>query len=215
MSRVFQECLMKFCFAILFFTDLIAATRAEEGLVLWGVRVLLITPPFIFFMFLPRWQERLLLIKYSQYWMKFHWVGEIMNLAWYNISKSKLKLLVTVNVTFWRKFIDAPKSTNKEVLYLEMGCIPFKEDHYGMKVKISLLYKKQKIWMISSMIFLVLEGYLEGICICKEFCQAQFQLQFQSNLIELRYSYYQCQATHPTHPRYFQFTREAEIWYAS
>ena len=29
----FQECLMKFCFAILFCTDLITATRAEEGLV--------------------------------------------------------------------------------------------------------------------------------------------------------------------------------------
>ena len=160
------------------------------------------------------------------------WVGgnQVENNAtsWSNLQDCKIssrveipkldrvwQLLVTVNVTFWRKFIDAPKSTNKEVLYLEMGCIPFKEDHYGMKVKISLLYKKQKIWMISSMIFLVLEGYLEGICICKEFCQAQFQLQFQSNLIELRYSYYQCQATHPTHPRYFQFTREAEIWYAS
>ena len=32
-------------------------------------------------------------------------------------------------------------------------------------------------------------------CVC---CQAQFQ--FQSNLIELRQSYYQCQASHPTPP---------------
>ena len=47
--------------------------------------------------------------------------------AWYNISKSELELLEAVDIIFLRKLINAPRGTPKEILYLEMGCIPFRE----------------------------------------------------------------------------------------
>ena len=47
--------------------------------------------------------------------------------AWYNVSKAELDLLETVDVQFMRSVLQAPKSTPKEILFLEMGCIPFRD----------------------------------------------------------------------------------------
>ena len=47
--------------------------------------------------------------------------------AWYNVSKSEMDLLETVDNQFLRSVLKAPKSTPKEMLFLELGCIPFKE----------------------------------------------------------------------------------------
>ena len=47
--------------------------------------------------------------------------------AWYNVTKSEMDLLETVDNQFLRSVLKAPKSTPKEMLFLELGCIPFKE----------------------------------------------------------------------------------------
>ena len=47
--------------------------------------------------------------------------------AWYCITKAELELLESVDVTFLRKLLNAPRATPKEMLYLELGCIPFRE----------------------------------------------------------------------------------------
>jgi hypothetical protein len=47
--------------------------------------------------------------------------------AWYNVSKSEMDLLETVDNQFLRSVLKAPKSTPKEMLFLELGCIPFRE----------------------------------------------------------------------------------------
>ena len=46
--------------------------------------------------------------------------------AWYNITNSELNFLETVDLMLLRKILNAPKSTPKEMLYLELGCIPFR-----------------------------------------------------------------------------------------
>ena len=45
--------------------------------------------------------------------------------AWYNITLKELQLLETVDHMFLRRLLGAPKCTPKEMLYLELGCIPF------------------------------------------------------------------------------------------
>ena len=47
--------------------------------------------------------------------------------AWYNTTNREMDLLETVDLQFLRKVLNAPKSTPKEMLYLETGCIPFRE----------------------------------------------------------------------------------------
>ena len=47
--------------------------------------------------------------------------------AWYNVSKPELELLESVDLEFLRRVLKTPKSTPKEMLYLETGCIPFRE----------------------------------------------------------------------------------------
>jgi hypothetical protein len=47
--------------------------------------------------------------------------------AWYNVTKSELDYLETVDLMLLRNILKAPKSTPKEMLYLELGCIPFRE----------------------------------------------------------------------------------------
>ena len=47
--------------------------------------------------------------------------------AWYNVSKSELDLLETVDVMLLRGILKAPKSTPKEMLFLELGVVPFRE----------------------------------------------------------------------------------------
>ena len=46
--------------------------------------------------------------------------------AWYNLSNSELDLLETIDVSFMRQLLRAPKGTPIEMLYLELGSIPFR-----------------------------------------------------------------------------------------
>ena len=47
--------------------------------------------------------------------------------AWYNVTNTELELLESVDVRFLRKLLKAPRGTPKEMLYLELGCIPLRE----------------------------------------------------------------------------------------
>ena len=47
--------------------------------------------------------------------------------AWYNVTNAELELLETVDVKFLRGIFKAPKATPKEMLYLESGCVKFRE----------------------------------------------------------------------------------------
>ena len=47
--------------------------------------------------------------------------------SWYNITQAELDLLETVEVQLLRSILKAPKSTAKEMLFLELGCVPFRE----------------------------------------------------------------------------------------
>jgi hypothetical protein len=47
--------------------------------------------------------------------------------AWYNVTEAELNLLETIDLSFLRKLMHAPKGTPKEMLYLEPGCRPFRE----------------------------------------------------------------------------------------
>ena len=46
--------------------------------------------------------------------------------AWYDLKKSEIKSLKKVDDSFIRKVLEAPKTTPKEMLYLEMGVIPIR-----------------------------------------------------------------------------------------
>ena len=47
--------------------------------------------------------------------------------AWYNVTKNELNLLETIDVQFLRSILKAPKCTPKEMLFLELGCVPFRQ----------------------------------------------------------------------------------------
>ena len=47
--------------------------------------------------------------------------------AWYNITNAELDLLETIDLKFLRQLLQAPRGTPKEMLFLELGCIPFRE----------------------------------------------------------------------------------------
>ena len=47
--------------------------------------------------------------------------------AWYNLTKAELNLLETIDVMLLRKVLKAPMSTPIEMLYLELGCIPYRQ----------------------------------------------------------------------------------------
>ena len=47
--------------------------------------------------------------------------------AWYNITNSEMELLESVDLMLLRSILKVPKSTPKEMLYLELGCVPFRE----------------------------------------------------------------------------------------
>ena len=59
--------------------------------------------------------------------------------AWYNVSKAELELLETIDVNFLRNVLNAPRSTPKEMLFLEMGVVPFRE--LLIKRRISFLHQ--------------------------------------------------------------------------
>ena len=58
--------------------------------------------------------------------------------SWYNVTKAELDLLETVDVKFLRSILRVPNSTPTEMLYLDLGCIPFQE--LIRKQRISFLY---------------------------------------------------------------------------
>ena len=58
--------------------------------------------------------------------------------AWYNLSKAELELLESVDLTILRGILQAPKSTPKEMLFLELGVVPFRE--IIRKRRLSFLY---------------------------------------------------------------------------
>ena len=47
--------------------------------------------------------------------------------AWYNLTKPELNLLETIDIQFLRSILKAPKCTPKEMLFLELGVVPFKQ----------------------------------------------------------------------------------------
>ena len=47
--------------------------------------------------------------------------------AWYDLSSSELDLLETIDVSLLKQLLRAPRGTPKEMFYLELGCIPFRE----------------------------------------------------------------------------------------
>ena len=47
--------------------------------------------------------------------------------AWYNLSSAELDLMETIDLQFLRQLMKAPKGTPKEILFLELGCKPFRE----------------------------------------------------------------------------------------
>ena len=47
--------------------------------------------------------------------------------SWYNVTNAELDLLETVDLMLMRNILKAPKSTPKEMLYLELGCVPFRD----------------------------------------------------------------------------------------
>ena len=47
--------------------------------------------------------------------------------AWYNISKENMNQLEAIDLLLLRQILNAPHSTPKEMIYLELGCIPLKD----------------------------------------------------------------------------------------
>ena len=47
--------------------------------------------------------------------------------AWYNVTNAELNLLETVDLMLLRQILKAPRGTPKEMIYLELGCIPLRE----------------------------------------------------------------------------------------
>jgi hypothetical protein len=47
--------------------------------------------------------------------------------AWYNLSSTELDLLETIDVSLLKQLLRAPRRTPTEMLYLELGCFPFRE----------------------------------------------------------------------------------------
>ena len=47
--------------------------------------------------------------------------------AWYNVTGSELDYLESVDLMLLRKILNTPKSTPKEMMYLELGCLPLRD----------------------------------------------------------------------------------------
>ena len=47
--------------------------------------------------------------------------------TWYNLTSKELELLETVYLGLIRQLLKAPKGTLKELLYFELGIIPFRD----------------------------------------------------------------------------------------
>ena len=58
--------------------------------------------------------------------------------AWYNLTCAELDLLETIDLSLLRQLLKAPKGTPKEMLYLELGLVPFRDLIRGRRL--SFLY---------------------------------------------------------------------------
>ena len=47
--------------------------------------------------------------------------------AWFNLSKAELDLIETVDTMLLRKILNTPKTTPKEMLFLELGVLPLRQ----------------------------------------------------------------------------------------
>ena len=54
--------------------------------------------------------------------------------TWFNLTKAELDLLETVDVMLLRSILGAPISTPKEMLYLELGVIPYRDIIRGRRL---------------------------------------------------------------------------------
>ena len=54
--------------------------------------------------------------------------------AWYSLTNAELNLLETVDLSLMRQLLNAPKATPKEMLYLELGCVPLREIIRGRRL---------------------------------------------------------------------------------
>ena len=46
--------------------------------------------------------------------------------SWYNVTQAELNLLESADLQFFRRILNVPKSTPKEMFYLEFGCTPLR-----------------------------------------------------------------------------------------
>ena len=111
--------------------------------------------------------------------------------AWYNLTISEVELLETIDLLFLRQLLGAPKGTPKEMFYLELGIIPFRDIIRARRLnflhtilneesnslvsrffKAQLEYKSKKDWVstvLEDLEYLELENFgLEGIKIMKK-----------------------------------------------
>ena len=47
--------------------------------------------------------------------------------AWYNVTGSELDYLESVDLMLLRKILNTPKTTPKQMIYLELGCLPLRD----------------------------------------------------------------------------------------
>ena len=47
--------------------------------------------------------------------------------AWYNMTAAELNLVETIDISLLKQILNAPRGTPKEMIYLELGCIPLRE----------------------------------------------------------------------------------------
>ena len=58
--------------------------------------------------------------------------------SWYNGTEAELNLIESVDLQFFRRILNVPKSTPKEMFYLEFGCIPLR--HIVRKRRLMFLH---------------------------------------------------------------------------
>ena len=80
--------------------------------------------------------------------------------AWYNVPKEELDLIESVDLIFLRTILKCPKSTLKEMLYLELGCLPYR--NIIRQKRLSFLYYILK-QNPESMIFRFFEAQINNI----------------------------------------------------
>ena len=79
--------------------------------------------------------------------------------AWYNLTNAEQDLLETVDVMLLRGILKAPKSTPKEMMFLELGVLPFREIIRKRRLGFLFYILEQKH---DSMIYKVLESQMKN-----------------------------------------------------